>query len=121
MRQKITEVKVACQEKAKKFLARREKNTRVESGETQDYVREAKSTDKEEAEELSFVPSAITVPQKLMLRCDHQCSGKTSNNTDKFVVETVRRAKGAPWNALEDDGKRSTCARNVGILLPRKR
>ena len=29
-------------------------------------MREAKSTDQEEVEELSFVPSAISVPQKLM-------------------------------------------------------
>ena len=50
---------------------------RVESEETQDCVREAKSKDQEEAEELSFVPSAISVPQKLMFRCDSQCSGKT--------------------------------------------
>ena len=28
-------------------------------------------------EELSFVPSAISVPQKLMFRCDNQCSEKT--------------------------------------------
>ena len=34
-------------------------------------MREAKSTDQEEAEELSFVPSAISVPQKLMFRCDN--------------------------------------------------
>ena len=49
---------------------------RVESEETQDYVREAKSTDQEEAEELISVPSAIGVPQKLMFRCDNQCSEK---------------------------------------------
>ena len=35
---------------------------------------EAKSTDQEEAKELSFVPSAINVSQKLMFRCDNQCS-----------------------------------------------
>ena len=39
-------------------------------------MREAKSTDQEEAEELSFVPSAISVPQKLMFRCDNQCREK---------------------------------------------
>ena len=49
---------------------------RVESEETQIYVREAKSTDQEEAEGLSFVPSAISVPQKLTFRCDNQCSAK---------------------------------------------
>ena len=49
---------------------------RVVSEETQDYVREAKDTDQEEAEELSFVPSAISVPRKPMFRCDNQCSEK---------------------------------------------
>ena len=73
---KIPEVKVTCQEKkAKKLKARREKNW-VEAEETQDCVREAKDTDQEEAEELSFVPSAISVPQQLMFRCDNQCSEK---------------------------------------------
>ena len=28
-------------------------------------------------EELSFVPSAISVPQKMIFRCDNQCSEKT--------------------------------------------
>ena len=63
------------EKKAKKLKARREK-IRAESEETQDYVREAKGTDQEEAEELSFVLSAISVPQKLMFRCDNQCSEK---------------------------------------------
>ena len=40
---------------------------RVESEETQDFVREAKSTDQEEVEELSFVPSAISVLQKMTI------------------------------------------------------
>ena len=30
-------------------------------------------------------------------------------------------AKGVPWKALENDGKRTICTWNVGILLPRKR
>ena len=33
--------------------------------------------DQEEAEEVSFVPSAISVPQKHLFRCDNQCSEKT--------------------------------------------
>ena len=49
---------------------------RVESEETQDYVREAKELNQEEAEEISFVPSAITVPQKPLFRCDNRCSEK---------------------------------------------
>ena len=38
----------------------------MESEETQDYVREAKSTEQEEVEERIFVPSAASVPQKMM-------------------------------------------------------
>ena len=37
---------------------------RVESEETQDYVREGKSTEYEEEEERTFVPSAMSVPLK---------------------------------------------------------
>ena len=33
--------------------------------------------DQEEAEEASFVPSAISVPHKLLFRFDNQCSEKT--------------------------------------------
>ena len=50
---------------------------RVESEETQDYVREANDMNQEEAEEISFVPSAISGPQKPLLRCDKQCSEKS--------------------------------------------
>ena len=49
----------------------------MESEETQDYVREANDMDQEEGEEISFVPSAISVPQKALFRCDNQCSEKT--------------------------------------------
>ena len=48
----------------------------MESEETQDYVREAKSTE-QEMEERIFVPSAVSVPQKPSFRCDNQCSEKT--------------------------------------------
>ena len=55
----------------------RRKVIRVESEETQDYVREAKSTEYEEEEERTFVPSAVSVPLKPLFRCDNQCSEKT--------------------------------------------
>ena len=78
IKKKNPEVKVACQEeKAKKSKARREKLIRVESEETQDYVREAKDTGQEETEGLSFVPSAISAPRKPMFLSDNQCSEKT--------------------------------------------
>ena len=46
----------------------------MESEETQDYATETKDLDQEEAEEISFVPGAISAPQKL---CDNRCSEKT--------------------------------------------
>ena len=51
---------------------------RVESEETQDYVKESLDLSREEAEETSFVPSAISVPPKPMFRCDNRCSEKPS-------------------------------------------
>ena len=70
---KVTEDKVTCQKKGEKIKSPKRKIIRVESEETQDYVKGAKGTDQEEAGEVSFVPIAIGVPQKLMFRCDHQC------------------------------------------------
>ena len=46
---------------------------RVESEETQDYVGDAKSMEHEEEEERIFAPSAVSVSQKMMFRCDKQC------------------------------------------------
>ena len=43
---------------------------RVESEETQDYV------SREEAEEICFVPSAISIPRGPMLWCDNRCRDK---------------------------------------------
>ena len=40
-------------------------------------MREAKSTEYEEEEERTFVPSAVSVPPKPSFRCDKQCSEKT--------------------------------------------
>ena len=40
-------------------------------------MREAKSTEHEEEEERTFVPSAVSVPLKPLFRCDNQCSEKT--------------------------------------------
>ena len=50
----------------------------MESEETQDYVREEKSTEFEEEEEKqrTFVASAVSVPLKPLFRCDRQCSEK---------------------------------------------
>ena len=65
-------------EEGEEIESPKRKFVRAESKETHDHVRVAKSTDQEEVEELSFVPSGISVPQKLLFRCDNQCSEKTS-------------------------------------------
>ena len=49
----------------------------MEFEETQDYEREAKDLNQKVAEEISFVPNAISVPQKSLFRCDNRCSEKT--------------------------------------------
>ena len=113
----------------------------MESEETQDYVREANDMDQEEGEEISFVPSAISVLQKPLFRCDNQCREKTlsfyttnlcqkcyNESLDAKGDKTLRKwqwyefleKKGASWKAVENDGKRTIRTRNVGILLPRK-
>ena len=49
---------------------------RVESEETQDYVREPLNMSQEEAEEMSFVPSATSIPRWPVFWCDKHCSDK---------------------------------------------
>ena len=51
---------------------------RVESEETQDYVREAKSTEHAEEEERTFVPSAVNVPLKPLFRFDKSAAKRPS-------------------------------------------
>ena len=50
---------------------------RLESEETQDCAREAKSSEQEEGR--TFVPIAVSVPLKPLFRCDHQCTEKTTS------------------------------------------
>ena len=54
-----------------------------------------------------------------MLQRDSE-SKRVKKTSDKLAVERVRGAKGAPWKAMENYGKRTIRARNVGILLPKK-
>ena len=49
----------------------------MESEETQDFVEEGRSTEQEEEEKRTFLPSAVSVPLKPLFRCDRQCSEKT--------------------------------------------
>ena len=47
---------------------------RVESEETQDYVRETLAISQEAADEMGFVPSALSEPRGAIGWCDNRCS-----------------------------------------------
>ena len=49
---------------------------REESEETQDYVCGMLTVSPEEAEELAFVPSALSEPRGAIYFCDNRCSEK---------------------------------------------
>ena len=66
----------ASQEEGAEVQSPERKVIRVESEETQDYVRESLNLSREEAEEISFVPSALSFPRGPMFRCDNRCSDK---------------------------------------------
>ena len=62
--------------KVRRFRVRKRKVIRVGSEETQDYVRDSLNLCREEAEEISFVPGAISIPQRPMFWYDNRCSDK---------------------------------------------
>ena len=66
----------APREEGEEVKSPKRKVLRVESEETQDYLR-AYDLNHEESEEISFVLGAISFPLKPLFRCDDQCSGKT--------------------------------------------
>ena len=63
-------------EEGEEAKASKRKVIRVESEETQDYVKGATDLSQEDAEEISFVPSAISVPPKPLSRSDNRCTEK---------------------------------------------
>ena len=64
-------------------------NTRVESEETQDYVRQSLNLSREDAEEISFVPTALSIPRGPMFGSDSRCSNKALRfwQFDSVVVD----------------------------------
>ena len=60
----------------RRFQSPKRKVARVESEETQDYVRESLNLSQEEAEKISFVPSALSILRGPMFWCDNRCSDK---------------------------------------------
>ena len=56
--------------RVRRLKSQKRKVIRVESEEMQDYVRESLDLSWEEAEDTTFVPCAISIPQRPMFSCD---------------------------------------------------
>ena len=63
-------------EESAEIQSPKRKVIRVESEETQDYVRETLAVGQEEGSELGFVPSALSEPQGPIYWCDKRCNEK---------------------------------------------
>ena len=64
------------QEESVEIQSPKRKVKRVESEETQDYVRETLAISQEAADEMGFVPSALSEPRGPIYWCDNRCSAK---------------------------------------------
>ena len=85
---------------------------RVESEETQDYVREEKGSEFEEKEERTFTPSAVSVPLKPLFRCGKHCSEKTLSHWQLASVV---------MNEGDMKHTRLTCVRRVSMNAYRQK
>ena len=63
----------ALGEEGKEIRSPKKKVIRVESQETQVYWRESSNVSRDEAEEISFAPSWISIPQEPLFGCDNRC------------------------------------------------
>ena len=99
-------------EEGEEVKSARRKAIRVVSKETQDYMREANDMNQEDAEEISFVPSGIIVPQKSLFRCDIQCSEKTVSFW-QFVSVVIKES--------EDSYTTNVCQQCYNEFLEAKR
>ena len=63
----------------------------MESEETHDYVRESKDMDQVEVEEMSFVPSEISVPQKFL--CRHSQSNEKNFSIWQFASVVMKEGE----------------------------
>ena len=73
----------------------------MESEETQDFVREAKSTEYEDEEERTFVPSAVSVPLKPLFCCDNQCSEMTLSHWQLASVVVIEGDEACSTNLCQ--------------------
>ena len=63
-------------EQAQAKMLQKRREVPCEEGEEVNSPKKKSDSDQEEAEEISFVPSAISVPPKPKFRCDNRCSEK---------------------------------------------
>ena len=66
----------ALREEGAEVQSPQRKVIRVECEETQDFVRDSLNLSREEAEEISFVPCALSVPQGPVFWCDNRSNDK---------------------------------------------
>ena len=76
-------------EEGEEIQSPKRKVIRVEPEETQDYVRESLNLSRDEAEEVSFVPSATSIRKDPCFWCDNRCSGKKAFSFWQFASEVV--------------------------------
>ena len=87
-------------------------------------MRGASNLSRDEAKEMSFVPSAITIPQRPMFWCDNQCSGKALRFWQfcSVVVEDGEESYTANLcQQCYNESLKRSWARNAGVHLDRKR
>ena len=92
-------------EEGEEIISPKRKIIRVE---TQDHVREATDTDQLSNWQLASVviqEGEESYTTNLCQKCYNDSLRAKGKNTYQLAVETVRGAKGAPWKALENDGK----------------
>ena len=68
---------------------------------TQDYVRKEKSTEFEEEEERTFLPSVVSVPLKSLFRGDKQCSENPLSCSQLVSVVLNEGDEEAPTNMCQ--------------------
>ena len=100
-------------EEGEEVKSPRTKVIRVEPEETEDCVKESLGLSREEAEEISFVPCAISVRPRPMFRCDNRCSEKNHkllavcfSSGDKEGWETVHNQRVPAMLQQNSGGKR---------------
>ena len=100
----------------------------MKSEETQDYVRESLATSQEEADDIRFVPSALSEPRGAFYWCDNRCSDKTLRymQTASMVIDgsvgvrTINLCQRCYNEKLVEQGKQSLKSKECREAVERK-